>query len=82
MSMKAIELTGTVDDKGHLRLDSPVIEFVPGRVRVILLFPEGDDIDEHEWLKAASQSDAFAFLSDPEEDIYTRSDGKPFRDKG
>jgi len=81
MSMKAIELTGTVDDNGQLRLDEPVTEAVPGRVRVILLFPEGDDIDENEWLKAVSQSDSFAFLSDPEEDIYTPTDGKPFRDK-
>ncbi|HLO49956.1 MAG TPA: hypothetical protein VK211_16180, partial [Kamptonema sp.] len=38
--MKAIEVTGTLDEKGHLYLDKPIAEFPPSRVRVIVLFPE------------------------------------------
>ena len=35
--MKAIELTGTVDDRGNLSLDDPVLESANSRVRVIIL---------------------------------------------
>lgn len=38
------------------------------------------DSEEMEWLKAASRNEAFDFLKDPEEDIYTPSDGRPFHD--
>ncbi|BDA68721.1 hypothetical protein RIVM261_018510 [Rivularia sp. IAM M-261] len=37
-------------------------------------------LEELEWLKAALQNPAFDFLRDPEEDIYTLADGKPFSD--
>jgi hypothetical protein len=38
--MKAIELTGTVDDRGNLALDEPVLVSANSRVRVIILCPE------------------------------------------
>jgi hypothetical protein len=38
--MKAIEVTGTLDEKGQLSLDQPIEQFPSSRVRVILLFPE------------------------------------------
>ncbi|MCU0544880.1 MAG: hypothetical protein MUE44_22365 [Oscillatoriaceae cyanobacterium Prado104] len=38
--MKAIEVTGTLDEKGQLSLDRPIENFAPSRVRVIVLFPE------------------------------------------
>jgi hypothetical protein len=38
--MKAIELTGTVDDRGNLSLDEPVLVSANSRVRVIILCPE------------------------------------------
>lgn len=38
--MKAVEVTGTLDDKGQLYLDRPIEKFPPSRVRVIVLFPE------------------------------------------
>jgi hypothetical protein len=38
--MKAIELTGTVDDRGNLSLDEPVLISANSRVRVIILCPE------------------------------------------
>jgi hypothetical protein len=39
-----------------------------------------DEIDEQKWLKAAAGNPVFDFLKDPEEDIYTLADGKPFND--
>ena len=39
------------------------------------------DFDEYEWLQAAASSLAFDCLADPEEDIYTVADGKPFIDE-
>ena len=80
--MKAIETTGRIDDQHRLVLDGPLSEVGPGRVRSIILMPEEADIDEEEWLKAASTSPAFDFLKDPEEDIYTLSDGKLLHDEG
>jgi hypothetical protein len=41
-----------------------------------------DDWNETEWLKAAASNPAFDFLRDPEQDIYTLEDGRPFRDEG
>lgn len=39
---------------------------------------EDGEIDESEWLRAAATNPAFDFLKNPEEDIYTLDDGKPF----
>ncbi len=80
--MKAIEVEGTVDEEGQLHLDEPLTTLGPGRVRVILLSPDEDDLQEREWFRAASRNSAFDFLKDAEEDIYTPTDGKPFRDEG
>ena len=38
--MKAIELTGIVDDRGNLFLDAPVLVSANSRVRVIILCTE------------------------------------------
>jgi hypothetical protein len=38
--MKAIEVTGTIDEKGQLLLDRPLAAETPGRVRIIVLFQE------------------------------------------
>ena len=79
-AMKAIELTGTVDENGQLHLDSPIFHVGQGRVRVILLREEAD-IGEREWLRAAAGNSAFDFLKDPAEDIYSLDDGQPFNDQ-
>jgi len=80
--VKAIETTGTVDKERRLLLDEPLPVTGPTRVRVIILLPEEPDADEQEWLRAAAANPAFDFLREPQEDIYTRADGKPFRDQG
>jgi hypothetical protein len=81
MAMKAVEMTGTIDEHRELRLDEPLPFNGPNRVRVIILMPEEGDPSEEEWVRAAASNPAFAFLRDPAEDIYNISDGKPFRDK-
>ena len=48
----------------------------------VFLLPEDSDISETEWLQAATANPAFDFLKDPEEDIYTLSDGRLFYDGG
>jgi hypothetical protein len=62
-------------------LDKPLPVYSKGKVRLIVLLPDEDDIDEKEWLSAAATNPSFNFLKEPEEDIYSISDGKPFKDK-
>jgi hypothetical protein len=78
--MKAIEVAGTIDNKRELHLDTPLPVEGPSRVRVIILIPEEDS--EQEWLRLAAKNPTFDFLKEPEEDIYTPADGKPFDDQG
>ena len=77
IAARAIEMTGTVDNHHKLVLDEDLPIKGPRKVRVIILCPEDSDINESEWLSAASQNPAFDFLKDPEEDIYSIQDGKP-----
>jgi hypothetical protein len=79
--MTAIEMTGTVDENHQLQLDGTLPITGPKRVRVIVLSPlteNSDELNEMEWLKASLSNSAFDYLRDPEEDIYTVNDGKPF----
>ena len=79
--LTAIETTATIGANRQLLLDEDLPETVsPGKVRVIVLFDE-DDFNDKEWLKAASKNDAFDFLNDETEDIYTLEDGKPLTDE-
>ena len=78
---KAIEATGTIDAQRRLVLDEPLPVVGPTRVRVIILLPEDTEVDEKEWLRAASANPAFDFLKEPEEDIYTLEDGRPLYDQ-
>jgi hypothetical protein len=79
--LKALELTGTIDEQRRLHLDQPLPIVGPSQVRVIILIPEETDLDEREWLRAAAMNPAFDFLKEPEEDIYTMADGKPVNDQ-
>jgi hypothetical protein len=38
--MKAVEVTGVVDEQGNLSLDNPIPESAHGAVRVIILYTE------------------------------------------
>jgi len=79
--MTAIELTGTVDEDRRLELDEVLPIAGPMRVRVIVLYPSEEVWDEKEWLYTAAHNPAFDYLSKPEEEIYSLSDGEPFHDE-
>lgn len=71
-------MTGIVSDARNLQLDEDLPENISSKVRVIVLYSaDGEEIEEAEWLRAASQNSAFDFLNDSAEDIYTLEDGKP-----
>ena len=80
-TMTAIETTATIDEHRQLQLDDLLPVPGPMRVRVIVLYPTNGEWDEADWLQAAARNPAFAFLSDPEEDVYSPTDGKPFHDE-
>jgi hypothetical protein len=75
--MRAIEATGILNTQGQIQLDRPLPQGKSSRVRVILLMSEEEDLSEKTWLDAVSTNPSFAFLNDPEEDIYTLEDGQP-----
>ncbi len=79
--MRAVEVEGTIDEAGVLHLDLPLPVTLPAKVRAILLINQTKQDDEDEWLYAASRNEAFQFLNEPGEDIYTAEDGKPFKDE-
>lgn len=79
--MKAIETTASLDKANRLCLDHPIPVKLADKVRVIILLPEEQEIEEADWLKAAATSPSFDFLKDPAEDIYSLEDGKPFYDE-
>ena len=67
-------------DGHHIVLDEPYDLPANANLMVTVLPSSADADSEEVWLHAASSSDAFAFLADPAEDIYTAADGEPFRD--
>lgn len=76
--MKAIETSGQFDEQGTLRIEFP-LSLKNQKVKLIILIPEREDIEEEEWLSAIDKNAAFDFLHDPKEDIYTLEDGRPIR---
>lgn len=44
--MKAVEVTGHLDEKGQLFLDQTLENCPPTQVRVIVLFPEVTEVEE------------------------------------
>ena len=79
--MRAIETTGILNTQGQIQLNQPIPQDKARFVRVILLMPE-DELNEQTWLSTVSSNPSFAFLDDPEEDIYTLEDGKPVINEG
>jgi hypothetical protein len=80
-TLRAVEMTGTVDEHHQLQLDGALPISSPTRVRVIVLYPLNDEWTESEWMHAAARNPAFEYLKDAAEDLYTVTDGEPFRDK-
>jgi len=78
--MKALEATGFLDDNGVLKLDNP-LQIINQRVKVILLIPEQNEVENKVWIKAMATNAAFDFLKDEVEDIYSMNDGKPIVDE-
>lgn len=78
-TLSAVEISGRIDENSELHLDELLPLSGPQKVRVIVLYSASDDISESEWLQAGAQNSAFDFLNAPEEDIYSLSDGEPFR---
>jgi len=74
--LTAIETTATIGANRQLLLDEDLPESASSKVRVIIFFVEEDFI-EKDWLKSASENEAFDFLNGEVEDIYTLQDGKP-----
>lgn len=64
--LTAIETTGTIKQDGRIVIDETFSVNAPVSVRVIVLFPESEDVSEKEWMQAAAK-----------EDIYSLADGKP-----
>ena len=67
-------------DGEHIVLDEPYDLPANANLMVTLLPSTSDADSEDAWLRAAASSEAFAFLADTAEDIYTATDGEPFRD--
>ncbi len=77
--MKAIETTGRLEKSGILKLDKPIAIDKEQKVKIIILYGDDDEIEEKDWLASLSSNPSFAFLKNKKEDIYSLSDGKPFK---
>ncbi len=78
--VRVLETMATVDEEDRLILDERLPLQAKARVRVLIFIPEEEDIPEDQWLQAASKNPVFSFLEEPEEDIYSLADGRPFHD--
>lgn len=78
--MRAIEATGTIDKKGILRLDNPLVMREKKVKVIILVSDEKEETEDKLWLSAMTNNPAFQFLHDEQEDLYNLTDGKPFQD--
>jgi hypothetical protein len=78
--MRAIEAFGEIDKDGRIKLEKP-IDHEGRKVKVIILFPEEENIDDASWLEAVSKSESFDFLKEEGEDIYSVEDGKTVSDE-
>lgn len=79
--MKAIEVTGSVNEEGYVAFDQPIANAKPLRFRGILLLPDSIDSQHQEWSPSAISASVRDLLDDPEEDIYTLEDGEPIDDE-
>ncbi len=73
--MRAIELTGDIDEQHRLQARVPN-ELPTGRVRLIVLLPDEDETGGA-WAQGVSKEWADD-LCDPRQDLYSLEDGQPF----
>ena len=67
-------------DGQQIVLDEPY-ELPRNASLMITVLPGSPEVEsEDAWLRIAASSEAFQFLADPAEDVYTTADGEPFRD--
>lgn len=78
---RVIETTAVIEDDYQLRLTDPIRAAKGGNIRVLLFLPDEEDVDETEWLRAASGNPSFGFLRDRCEDVYSPTDGRPYDDE-
>jgi hypothetical protein len=77
--MHTVAVQAHCDDE-HIVLDES-FNLPANASLMVTLLPSASDTDsEDAWLRATAFSEAFAFLADPAEDLYTAADGEPFRD--
>lgn len=76
--MQALEVVGNIDKDGFLKLEKPLV-LKNRKVKIIILIPDDDVLDDALWLRVLSKNPSLDFLNEPEEDIYTPFDGKPFQ---
>ncbi len=75
--MPTVAIPAHFDGK-QIVLDEPFDLPINAHLLVTLLPAPDQDVQEDTWLKAVVRSDAFSFLADDAEDIYTAADGEPF----
>ncbi len=75
-----IQLTGHVDEQHRLSADVPS-SVQPGKVRLLLMTPNDEDEAGLAWADGIAREWA-AELSDPREDVYSLSDGRPLDARG
>lgn len=77
--MEAIEKLVRLDDEGNTTL-SLGRNFSKKQAKVIVLIKD-DEVTDKEWLALAMKGEAFDFLNDPAENIYTMEDGVSYKSK-
>ncbi len=68
-------------DGSQIVLDEPCELPLHAPLMITVLPTPAETDSEETWLRSAAGSDAFDFLADSAEDIYTTEDGEPFRDE-
>lgn len=83
--MKTIETTGILNGNKILINKKFGKQYLNKSVKIVIMLPEEnekiEDIDNKLWLKTLSNNSSFDFLNDIEENIYSLTDGKIFKDE-
>jgi hypothetical protein len=79
--MQAVEIMGTIDERGQLLLDEPLEIDKPSRVKIILLIPDDDELESEDSSIEAIQASLKRALTEVKEqktrpisELWTRID--------